>query len=503
MEPPRKIGKYEILERIGQGGFGLVYKARDPFIKRLVAVKICTSSDETLRKRFLREAEIAGNLHHRNIVTVFEFGYDDAGPFLIQEYLPGDDLDRKIKRREPLPLVERLRYLLQIARALEYAHKKGILHRDIKPGNVRVLEDGRIKILDFGIAKLSGAETQLTRTGRVLGTAGYLSPEQLKGDPVDSRSDVFSFGILAYELLSYEHPFPGTTISELLDKVVYSDPRPLPAVWPDCPPEIAIMIARAMDKDPERRYAGFPEIAEVLSKVLAELDPATAPARSQRSDADRTFTPTDGAAAVEGAAAVSATPPPLPPELASTAQDLEATQLVDVVPDGQVPPPDSTQGSGADPKGDPRPGRETAKEGDGLLGRTVLAAGVTLIVALAAGVIWWIAGSHQTSSADDNAPATENVAETVADVVVDAVPWGRLIEIKSADGSPLALPPETTTPLTLHLPAGAYTLTLIHPETAEAEVCTVRLEPGATESCRVVLLQIDASQYFEEAGWWQ
>ncbi|MGD2115425.1 MAG: serine/threonine-protein kinase, partial [Acidobacteriota bacterium] len=244
MDAPRTIGKYEILERIGQGGFGLVYKGRDPFIKRLVAVKLCTSSDETLRKRFVREAEIAGNLHHRYIVTVFEFGYDDAGPFLIQEYLPGEDLDHKIQRREPLDQATRLGYLLQIARALDYAHKKGVLHRDVKPGNVRVLEDGRIKILDFGIAKLAGAETQLTRTGRVLGTAGYLSPEQLKGEVVDGRSDVFSFGVLAYELLAYEHPFPGTTISELLDRVVHSDPRPLPVILPDCPAEIGLMVAR-------------------------------------------------------------------------------------------------------------------------------------------------------------------------------------------------------------------------------------------------------------------
>ena len=274
MDTPRKIGKYEILERIGQGGFGLVYKARDPFIKRLVAIKVCTSSDETLKKRFIREAEIAGNLHHRSIVTVFELGYDAAGPFLVQEYLPGEDLDAKIRRRDELTLAVKVRYLLQIGRALEYAHKKGILHRDIKPGNMRVLEDDRVKILDFGIAKLAGAETQLTRTGKVLGTAGYLSPEQLKGEPVDARSDVFSFGALAYELISYEHPFPGTTISELLQQVVDTDPHPLPTLAPDCPPEVAAMITRCLEKDPARRYPGFPEVCEVLAGTLAELEPS-------------------------------------------------------------------------------------------------------------------------------------------------------------------------------------------------------------------------------------
>ncbi|HSL82781.1 MAG TPA: serine/threonine-protein kinase, partial [Thermoanaerobaculia bacterium] len=272
MEIPSTIGKYEVLERVGKGGFGVVYKGRDPFIKRLVAVKVCTSTDDTLKRRFLREAEIAGNLHHRNIVTVFEFGYDDhAGPFLAQEYLSGEDLEVKIRAAAPVPHDVRLGYLLQIARALEYAHKKGILHRDVKPSNVRVLDDDRVKILDFGIAKLSGAETQLTRSGRVMGTAGYLSPEQIKGEPVDARSDVFSFGVLAYELLTYVHPFPGTTISELLQQVVRTEPRPIAAVWPECPPEVAAAVTRCLEKDPERRYASFSEVADVLASVLAGL----------------------------------------------------------------------------------------------------------------------------------------------------------------------------------------------------------------------------------------
>jgi serine/threonine-protein kinase len=361
---------------------------------------------------------------------------------------------------------------------------------------VRVLEDGRVKILDFGIAKLSGAETQLTRTGKVMGTAGYLSPEQLKGDPVDSRSDVFSFGVLAYELLSYEHPFPGTTISELLDRVVYSDPRPLPAVWPDCPPEIAIMIARSMDKDPERRYAGFPEVTEALSRVLAELDPTATPAALRRRDTDETMASANDTGA-----------PPLPPppgdKGSSTSADLEATQLVDVLPEGTGPAPDAPAGAARKPR--PARGAEEPahKEGDGILGRIILAVAVATLIALAAGVIWWIARSPQAGTRDDGAPATAGVADAEADVVVDAVPWGRLIGIEDASGQPLPLPPETTTPLTLHLPAGAYTLTLIHPESAEPVVCDVQLEPGATGRCRVDLLEIEAADYFEEAGWWQ
>ncbi len=513
MDSPRKIGKYEILERIGQGGFGFVYKGRDPFIKRLVAVKVCTSSDETLRKRFLREAEIAGNLHHRYIVTVFEFGYDDAGPFLIQEYLPGEDLEHKIRRRQPLPQATRLRYLLQIARALDYAHKKGVLHRDVKPGNVRVLEDDRIKILDFGIAKLTGAETQITRTGRILGTAGYLAPEQLEGEPVDARSDVFSFGVLAYELLTYEHPFPGTTISELLDRVVHGEPRPLPTVWPDCPPEVGAMIARCLEKAPGRRYAGFPEIAEVLAKVVGDAEAVERGAEAGTPPAPR---PDETLMAPAGRDVRRVGPPR--EKRTGVEDDLEATQLVEPLPppgprevaakgappgatEPAVPPPEEAADAETGGRDEPRPSRPGGL--GGLAGRLLLGAVVTLLIVLAAGALWWIARSPETGAAPGGAPAVTAGAGTEASVVVEAVPWGRLVAIEDADGRPVPLPPETTTPMRLHLPAGKYELTLVHPDSDEPATCSIFVEPGAVGRCRVELLRIGAAEYFRKAGWWR
>jgi len=513
VDTPRKIGKYEILERIGQGGFGLVYKARDPFIKRQVAIKVCTSSDETLKKRFIREAEIAGNLHHRSIVTVFEFGYDAAGPFLVQEYLPGEDLDTKIRRRDDLSLAVKVRYLLQIGRALEYAHKKGILHRDIKPSNVRVLEDDRVKILDFGIAKLAGAETQLTRTGKVLGTAGYLSPEQLRGEPVDARSDVFSFGALAYELITYEHPFPGTTISELLHQVVETDPHPLPTLAPDCPPEVAAMITRCLEKEPARRYPGFPDVCELLAGTLAELEPSVL-RRPPDASTDETMLPGErekllrrkpgtvrhlvpNAAAGAGSGAASGT---------ASEQDLEATQLVEQLASSNAPPPPPPT-AGLSEHEEPPTERTapavTGEEPPSLAGRLVLAAGVTLLVCLAAAVVWWIAHTPQTSPDAGNRPVAEAGSGTEASVVVDAVPWGRLVDVKTADGEPVPLPPETTTPLTLHLPPGEYTLELIHPQAEAPATCTVQVRAGGGAQCHVELVQIDPMEYFEEAGWWR
>jgi serine/threonine-protein kinase len=230
---PATIGKYEILEQIGAGGFGAVYKARDPFIKRLVAVKLCTADDEQLRKRFFREAEISGNLHHPNIVTVFDSGMENGAPYLIQEYLGGEDLDRVIRRGDDIPLDERIECLISVAKGLQYAHGKGVLHRDVKPGNVRFMSGGNAKLMDFGIATLKSAHTRLTRIGTLVGTVGYLAPEQLRGSKADERVDIFSFG-------------------------------------------------RCLDKDPSRRYPSFGEVLPVLEASLEAVRPARRPSELVR-----------------------------------------------------------------------------------------------------------------------------------------------------------------------------------------------------------------------------
>src|SRR5436190_211776 len=266
-----KIGKYEVLEKIGTGGFGVVYKAYDPFIKRLVAVKTCTADDEDIRQRFFQEAEIAGNLQHRNVVTVYDFGVQGEVPYLIQEYLTGEDLDRKIKRREDMPHRERLLFLVQIARGLEYAHSKGVIHRDIKPANIRILEDGTAKIMDFGIAKLAQRQSGLTQTGMTLGTAAYLAPEQIRGEPVDMRTDIFSLGVLAYELLTFERPFSGEVISTVLYQILNSRPRPIGETWPDSPADFVAVIERCLQKDPAKRYANCGELLKDLDLVLRRM----------------------------------------------------------------------------------------------------------------------------------------------------------------------------------------------------------------------------------------
>jgi len=235
-----QIGKYEVLDKIGSGGFAVVYKGYDPFIKRPVAIKVCYSRDAETRERFNREAEIAGRLTHRNITAIFDSGVHDEMPYLVEEYLSGEDLAHMIRRREPETLEEKLDFMLQIANGLGYAHAQEVIHRDIKPSNVRVLDNGQVKIMDFGTAKLANVESNLTQTGMTLGTVAYLSPERLLGKPSGTNSDLFSYGVLAYELLSFRRPFAGRNIPNLIDQVLNAVPVPLTTSWAACPPALLL-----------------------------------------------------------------------------------------------------------------------------------------------------------------------------------------------------------------------------------------------------------------------
>ena len=268
---PEKIGKYEITGKIGAGGFGAVYRGRDPYIKRTVAVKTCQLNDEEIKSRFFREAELAGNLHHRHITTIYDFGVEDGIPYIVQEFLSGEDLDKKVKRAEPLPIARKVEILVAIADGLAYAHAAGIIHRDIKPANVRVLEDGSVKIMDFGIAKSLQSESNLTQTGITLGTSAYLAPEQIRGEPVDRRTDIFSLGILAYELLTYRKPFRGEHLSTVLYKILNETPERIEDLSPDAPPSLVASVMKAMEKNRENRYESMEALKQDLLNVQREV----------------------------------------------------------------------------------------------------------------------------------------------------------------------------------------------------------------------------------------
>ena len=266
----KQLGKYEILERIGEGGFGTVWKGRDPFLKRNVAIKLCTSDNDELRKRFLREAEIAGGLHHPNVTVVHDFGYHEDVPFMVQEFLSGEDLSVIIRRRDAVPQLTKLRWLTDIARGLEYAHSKGVIHRDVKPSNIRILESGVAKVMDFGIAKLAEMNTQgLTRTGTAMGTIGYMAPEQVNGEPVDHRADIFAYGVLAYELLTYVRPFDADTMSRVFYRILNENPQPLSDLVPLFPADLERVVLRCLAKNQNHRYGSFREVLHHLERIAA------------------------------------------------------------------------------------------------------------------------------------------------------------------------------------------------------------------------------------------
>jgi serine/threonine-protein kinase len=264
-----KFGKYEVVRQLASGGFGSVYEARDPIIQRAVAIKTCHVPDPEVRERFLQEARLAGNLHHRNLTTIYDIGSEGSVLYLVCEFLPGEDLDKLVEHQRLTPL-EKVEILIGIAYGLAYAHDAGVVHRDIKPGNIRVLPDLAVKIMDFGIAKSMFAERTLTRTGLTLGTASYLSPEQVRGDPVDRRTDIFSFGVLAYELISSRRPFVGPNPAAIIDVILRQQPRSL-SEEAGVTPGLAQLVGRAMEKKPDDRFPSMDAVRRDLISLRGEL----------------------------------------------------------------------------------------------------------------------------------------------------------------------------------------------------------------------------------------
>jgi eukaryotic-like serine/threonine-protein kinase len=257
-----RFGRYEILAELGRGAMGVVYKARDPKINRVVAVKTISLNgqppEEELeyRERFVREAEAAGRLSHPGIVTVFDVGEEPEtrAPYIVMEYVAGQSLDKLLLSLEDhkLPSEAALQISLELAEALDCAHGQGVVHRDLKPANILVTEDGHVKIADFGVAKLNLAGQ--TSGGRVLGTPAYMSPEQLAGEAVDGRSDLFSLGVVLYTVLTGYRPFQGNSVMTVAFKVVNRDPVPATVLDNDLPPGLDYIISRAIAKDPSQRY---------------------------------------------------------------------------------------------------------------------------------------------------------------------------------------------------------------------------------------------------------
>jgi serine/threonine-protein kinase len=266
---PRSFGSYRLLEKVGEGNFGAIYRANDPR-RGEVAIKICESEDPSARARFEREGKLAMRLEHPAILRVSEYGEGGGVPYLVSELLPGEDLDAAIARREPASVARRFEILAEVADALAHAHGLSIIHRDIKPSNIRLLPDGRVKVLDFGLARrVEGESLALTRRGEALGSAAYMSPEQMRGEELDARTDVFSFGVVAYELLTFVSPFAAPGLTQIFDAIERREPEPVWEHEPGLGNAEDAFLRRCLAKRREDRFADGAELLAALRDLRA------------------------------------------------------------------------------------------------------------------------------------------------------------------------------------------------------------------------------------------
>lgn len=272
----RRLSKFELHELIGEGAMGVVWKAYDSVLRRYVALKLLSTQfakTHDMRERFLREARAAGALQHPNIVTVYDLGEAEGQLFIAMELVEGRDLSELIASREPLALERKLDIVLEVLQGLHYAHERGVVHRDVKPSNVRIATDGRVKIMDFGIARLQSADT--TGSGAIVGTPTYMAPEQITNGAISAATDVFGVGCLLYELLTYQKPFEGESLHGVLYQVLTTDPKPLRTMAPSIPASLERVVAKAMNKVPQDRYETARQMHQMLLGIRAALSGAT------------------------------------------------------------------------------------------------------------------------------------------------------------------------------------------------------------------------------------
>jgi len=336
-----KLGRYEVVRELGKGAMGIVYLAKDPLIGRLVALKTIrpatgSDDDETreFQQRFVREAQAAGILNHPSIVTVHDIGRDDSTgvSFIAMEYVEGQNLKEILGQGRPLTFDDIGDIIAQVADALDFAHAKGIVHRDVKPANIILLDGNRAKIMDFGIAKIASGAANLTSTGQFLGTPNYMAPEQIKGAPVDGRTDIFSLGICLYECLTRRKPFGGDSLTSISYKIVHEPFPPLHDINPQIPDGYEDVVALCLAKDPAKRYQRAKEMATALRTVLrgerpVKSEPVASDETVVTKDRDHVTTVEmpypDGSPRV-GGATVAATPAARANRSGSTSRNLKS-----------------------------------------------------------------------------------------------------------------------------------------------------------------------------------
>lgn len=404
------LGRYRLIRRLGSGAMGDVYVAEDPQIDRRVAIKtvrLAGARDEEVeerKRRLVREAKAAGRLIHPHVVTLFDAGEEEGLCYLAFELIDGPDLAERLRQVPPLTVGEALQIARETLEALDYAHQHGIIHRDIKPSNILLDRRAGVKVSDFGIAKLVGQTSELTMTGSVVGSPHYLSPEQIKGEELDGRSDLFSLGVVLYEMLARGKPFAGETITTLVYQILHTDPPAVSARHPEISPPVVSLVAKLMAKDRNQRFATAADAVDAVREAEGSLSPQELAESAPRPDAT------------------------------------EATRLIRTAPTAQVggPPPTPTAGATAE---------VTPWRRSGLwLAIAVLA--LVAIVGIAGGAWYW----HRWSSRSTTAQAVEGTkpqgasSPSVAQSAAVAAQHRPVPEATNGSHASTASPPVTETP---------------------------------------------------------
>lgn len=388
---PIAIGKYQILDLAGEGAMGSVYRARDTVLNRVVAIKVMNATiarDQSLRDRFLREAQSAGSLQHPNVVTIYDFGELDGHLFIAMEYVEGSDLETLLAKQQTLTLQTKLEIMIDVLAGLAYAHQHGIVHRDLKPANIRVTPEPRGKLMDFGVAHLESQK--MTQTGVMIGTPNYMAPEYISGKPVTGASDIFSMGAVLYEVLTGRKPFLGDTLHALLFAVVQEEPVPPSQLVPGLPVALDAVVQRAMAKEPADRYESAIDMAQALTAVRASLSGA---AYNESMALSQTLA---HKVAAKGA------------DVAREAVAREAAAVAGGRANRTVPPGASTSASSISSSSTPAASapRNT---------RTLLFAGIAAVAALSAGGVALMKRSVVEASAEPATSAAQTAAGNAAD----------------------------------------------------------------------------------------
>ena len=405
---------------------GVVYRAQDTLLEREVALKIISASIEghtELRERFFREARAAGQLSHRNIITVHDLGEHEGQPYLAMELLRGEDLQHRLTRPDPMSLARKLEIASEICDGLAYAHRRGLIHRDIKPANIFITDDGMVKILDFGLARMVTSE--LTASNMMLGTLNYMAPEQVRGERVDHRADIFSFGVVLYEILSGRKAFQGDSFATTLFKILQDVPEPLLNIDSTLPHEVVRMVERTIAKGREDRYQDLAELSKDLALQRKHLAMADVPT------------------GIGPASTSYLTHEPTLPAGTRSPESVKPSTRRAHEPAGSTIPPEATTISAAAPPAEVAPNRRRTSP------RVLMAGAVLALVALLGGVFWL--------SRQEEVPARQATVE--APLAADP----------SAPPAPTASGPETASPAPTPAPAPAPVASGPTPPTVDAQ----------------------------------